>query len=287
VYAINLYHLRHVRVYQVQPSEWPGFKSYLETYYRTPSGPPLRPACPRQGHAAGSSNRRPDEVSVDLSPVLEGGLGNLVVIVEPDFRCQRTPTAIGSQRGLGAGTKIGLDAFADHSQMVVWPRPCRMRSTVRCDGRRTEPGEAWRPWRGSVTGEDVWPVSTCRARVQPCSWRARGDRPSSPVPLRLGDDVWESRPYGRLRWYVFDDAHVPARRGGARKGWLGASAAGRTAISTCRRPRLTAVGYRVIDFLRHDIGSGEGRSTSWRLDWSYPAEMPTWRHHAPARRRAT
>ncbi|UCC62097.1 MAG: hypothetical protein JSV36_15105, partial [Anaerolineae bacterium] len=83
VYAIN-YNRLQVRAYQVQPSDWAAFKSYLQEYYRQddPPGPPGRQVMDETVRLEAAADAL-TEANIDLSPALEGDLGQLVVVVEP------------------------------------------------------------------------------------------------------------------------------------------------------------------------------------------------------------
>jgi uncharacterized protein YfaS (alpha-2-macroglobulin family) len=202
VYAVNYSRLK-VRAYQVQPSDWPAFKEYLEDFYRqdSPPEPPGRKAMDETIRLEDA----PDsliEANIDLSPALEGEWGQLVVIVEPDGvrledRYWRTVQAWVQV------TQIGLDAFADHSEMVVW-------SSSLHDG-------------APLGGVTIEAGSGRKLATTAADGTARFGLPSSEMALlvarqgddtailprssyRWGDDAWRLRSVlDELRWYVFDD----------------------------------------------------------------------------------
>lgn len=120
VYAINHNRLT-ARAYQVQPSDWSAFKNYLQQVYqqdRMPE-PPGRQVMdePIKLEAAADALA---EVNIDLSPALKGGTGQLVVVVEAEG-AQSLKNRYGRLVIAWVQvTQIGLDAFTDPSEMVVW-----------------------------------------------------------------------------------------------------------------------------------------------------------------------
>jgi alpha-2-macroglobulin len=97
------------------------FRKYLREFGRQ-DNPPKIPgnlvfdrSVPVEGAADALS-----EVGIDLSPFMDGDFGHFIVVVKPpkeflkEFEYWRTVQAWVQV------TQIGLDAFADHSDMVAW-----------------------------------------------------------------------------------------------------------------------------------------------------------------------
>ena len=120
VYAIN-YNRLEVRAYQVQPADWPAFQGYLRDYYDEdkPPEPPGRKVMDETIRVEAAADAL-TEVSIDLSAALEGDTGHLVVIVEPPGAQSDQDRYWRTVQAWVQVTQIGLDAFADHSEMVVW-----------------------------------------------------------------------------------------------------------------------------------------------------------------------
>jgi alpha-2-macroglobulin len=122
VYTVNFDRLR-VRAYEVGPADWSRYKTYLQDYYRqggkaTPPGREVMDQTTRIEAAADALT----EVTVNLNPALSGKTGHLVVIIEPPSLLDlgnRDPYGRVVQVWVQV-TQIGLDAFVDHSEMVVW-----------------------------------------------------------------------------------------------------------------------------------------------------------------------
>ncbi len=117
VYSINHNSLR-VRLYSVGPEHWSQFLAYMRNRDdRTPRTPPGRLALSKDVNVAA----KPDEMAetrIDLTPVLDAGVGQVFVVVEPAVptaRRYRDSVAVWAQV-----TQIGLDAFVDSSELIGW-----------------------------------------------------------------------------------------------------------------------------------------------------------------------
>ncbi len=117
IYSTN-YAAARVKIYQVQPTDWNQFSRYLRYTNNYDEG--KRPAMPGKlvSDAALKIKNTPDEfveTLVDLRGFLSGGLGNLILDIEP------TDKAVGdNERKIVwiQSTKIGLDAFVDNQELV-------------------------------------------------------------------------------------------------------------------------------------------------------------------------
>jgi len=83
VYTIN-YSKLDVKIYAVQPSDWPAFKRYLQEFQRTdnPGQPPGRLVRDETLNLEAPADTL-TETGLDLSPVMDGDYGHFIVIVEP------------------------------------------------------------------------------------------------------------------------------------------------------------------------------------------------------------
>ena len=265
VYTINYTHLR-VRAYQVQPSDWPGFRTYLENYYRQgyQAEPPGRPAIDKIMPLEAATDAL-TEVSIDLSSALEGGLGHLIVIVEPDPPPDRDrywqPVQVWVQ-----ATRIGLDALADHGQMVVWATALQdgaPLSGVTIEGQNRGGGTDY--FGGAVvTGEDgTARLDLSGQRTALLVAKKGSDMAILPrSPYAWSDEVWESRPASdELRWYVFDDRGI--YRPGEEvhiKGWL-RRVGGRQDGDVGLVP-VESVSYRVISSQGNEMATGQAEANA-------------------------
>ena len=74
-----------VKIYAVQPSDWPAFKQYLREWQQTG---PVSQSIPGRlvADKAPALEAPPDtltQVDIDLSEYMDGNFGHFVVIVEP------------------------------------------------------------------------------------------------------------------------------------------------------------------------------------------------------------
>jgi uncharacterized protein YfaS (alpha-2-macroglobulin family) len=219
LYAVNYDRLK-VRAYRVQASDWKAFKHYLEEFRRrdNPPEPPGRLVMDESIRTEAETDAL-TEVGLDLSTALEGETGQLVVVVEPGGLLLDPDRYRHVVNAWVQVTQIGLDAFADHSEMVAW-------TTALDDGTPMERVtiETGAGKRLAVTGGDG--IATFELPSQDMALlvaRQGGDMAILPKSSYVGgDDGWAIRPTeDQLRWYVFDDRAM--YRPGEEvhvKGWL-------------------------------------------------------------------
>lgn len=122
VYSINYTKLA-IRIYSVTPNDWPRWIAYLKARRE----PEIEATPPGRLIVSKTSSMRnaPNEIvetSIDLTPALTNGLGQLILIAEPS----------GGGKSSGGSryqpyteswiqvTNIGLDAFVDRTDLVGW-----------------------------------------------------------------------------------------------------------------------------------------------------------------------
>lgn len=263
VYTVNYNRLR-VRAYRVQPGDWPAFREYLQEYYRQGD----RPSPPGQQAmdkviALETQVDTLTEANIDLSPALDGGLGQLVVVVEPD-PLPAEPDRYGQYvLAWVQVTQIGLDALVDPGQMVVWATALQDGAPlpgVAVEGQTTTGAAV--PFTGSaVTGDDgTVRVDLPSQAVDLLVARRGSDTAILPQsPYIWADDGWKARPAGdELRWYVVDDRGM--YRPGEEvhvKGWLRRIGAGPSGDVALVGEGLSIMRYRVISSQGNDMGSGQ------------------------------
>ena len=125
VYAIN-YKKLNLKIYAVQPADWPAYKQYLRDWQQT-DAPSKMPG--RLVEDKSLALELPDDtltqVDIDLSKYMDGNFGHFVIIVEPPariFESDNDKWRRFSQTIITwvQVTQIGLDAYTDHSEMVAW-----------------------------------------------------------------------------------------------------------------------------------------------------------------------
>jgi hypothetical protein len=259
VYAIN--HTRlDLEIYAVQPSDWTLYQNYLREWQRTDNPPgipgrlvsddPLRPELPADTLT---------QVDIDLSRYMDGRYGQFIIKVAPpkgllendQARWRRFSQTIHAWVQV---TQIGLDAFADHSDLLVW-------ASALGDG-------------APLNGVTITPNMGQAELITGPDGTARGPIPSgsSYLVARLGpdqailprstyawnSDTWSAWPPGdELRWYVFDDRAM--YRPGEEvhlKGWLRKIGGGQTGDVGLLGASVSAVQYQITDPQGNQIGSG-------------------------------
>ncbi len=256
VYAINYDELK-VRIYSVQPGDWEDFKTYLSEWQRSDKTPPI-PG--RLVHDKSLSLNLPNDtltqISIDLSPYTKDGFGQFIVVVEPPrslFETEETKWRRLSQtiHAWVQVTQIGLDAFSDHSNMLVWATDLRNGApladvTIRESGGRT-----------ALTGAD----GTARFAIPDGATYLTAERGSDLAFLPRSSSFWSKStwqsysPVDTLRWYVLDDRKM--YRPGEEvhiKGWLrriGSKQNGDVSLVNG-----FSVNYQISDSHGNPIGSG-------------------------------
>ena len=195
------------------------------------------------------------EVNIDLSPALEGESGQLVVVVEPvdpppDKDRWRWPIV----QSWVQVTQIGLDAFADHSEMVVWATALQDGTPLANVAIETHPGRQVATTGGDGLARFGLPGGDTTLLVA----RQDGDMailPKSPHPW--GDGAWKSRPVlDELRWHVFDDRvmYRPSEEVHV-KGWI-RRVGGRQDGGVGLPDGVTAVSYEVVGPQGNELHQG-------------------------------
>ena len=261
VYTINHDRLK-VRAYEVQPSDWPAFKIYLQALYRQEKmpEPPGRQVMDETLKLEATADAL-TEVSIDLGPALEGGLGQRVVVVEAEG-AQRLQDRYGRLvTAWFQATQIGLDAFADHSQMVAWTTALKDGTPLAGVTLATGSGN-----KLDITGEGGTATFDLPGQGVSLLVARQGDDtailPRS--PYAWGDDAWKPRPVqDMLRWYVFDDRAM--YRPGEEvhvKGWLRRVGGKQDGDVGLPGDALQAVSYRVIDPQGNELLDGQAQANA-------------------------
>jgi uncharacterized protein YfaS (alpha-2-macroglobulin family) len=127
VYSVNYPKLK-VRLYKVTPADWPQFRRYPGERARrnVTQTPPGKLVFDEVIEVQASADELV-ETSVDLSPALTNGYGQVFIRVEPARNAtgvNRRANPNGPRQNFAEAwvqaTDIGLDAFADKQQLVAW-----------------------------------------------------------------------------------------------------------------------------------------------------------------------
>jgi uncharacterized protein YfaS (alpha-2-macroglobulin family) len=261
VYAIN-YSKVNVKIYAVQPSDWPGFKTYLRDWQRT-DVPVQMP-----GRLVSDKSLRLDlpadtltQVDIGLSEFMDGKFGQFVVIVEPPKALIETENAKWrrySQTVIAWAqiTQIGLDAFSDHSQMLAWATNLKNGAPLS--------GVSIQPEKGGpeiVTGADGTARFDIPSGATYLVARLGADQALLPRSAQTwGDDAWQvSPPSDQLRWYVFDDRRMykPGEEAHL-KGWI-RRIGGKQAGDVGLVGEGVTISYQLTDPQGNAIGNGSAQ----------------------------
>ena len=267
VYSVNYNRLK-LQVYEVQPEDWPAFKTYLREVNRqgTPPTPPGRQILSKTIPVEAKQDELV-ETAIDLGPVLKNGLGQRIVIIQPDIT--GLAALFGSGRRVPVirtwvqATQIGLDAFADNDNLVAWANSLAdgaplngVQLSLAPAGGTATTGDAGTATLPLPAGDGA---STLVARLGPDVAML----PAYPYPW--GDGSWQHQPQSdSLRWYVFDDRGI--YRPGEQvhiKGWIRRIGAGTTGDVGFMGGVAKNVAYTLHDGQGNQIATGTAPLNAW------------------------
>ncbi|MDO9087058.1 MAG: alpha-2-macroglobulin family protein [Anaerolineaceae bacterium] len=203
LYTIN-YSKLDVRIYAVEPEDWPGYQKYLREFHQTDPKiePPGRLAF-NQVLNLKTENDVLSEIKIDIDTIMESDYGHFIIIVKPPkgfFEEERPWEWIQVWVQV---TQIGLDAFVDHSSLVAWVTDLKT-------------GE-------SLNNIDIQPLNSGNSKKSDTYGMAEFELPFEGIialTAKSGDDIallpsnesywsdagWIPRTVSdQIRWYVFDD----------------------------------------------------------------------------------
>ncbi len=257
VHVIN-YNQLEVQVNAVQPADWPAFKSYLEQYQQGIAGASLPGRRVRdETMRLETPSDQLSEVSIDLSRHMDGSSGQFIVMVRPPRGLLQRQEEI-RWRTVHAWvqiTPLGLDAFVDSSQMVVWATS--LKDGAPLEGVSVSLGEGGSQ---AITGSDGLARLSQTSGASYLVARRGADvamLPNSPYPW--DDPAWSSYTASdQLRWFVFDDRHI--YRPGEEvhlKGWLRRVTAGPQGDVKPFSAAGGLINYTIYEAQGNQIGQGQ------------------------------
>jgi uncharacterized protein YfaS (alpha-2-macroglobulin family) len=251
VYSIN-YGRLNVNAYAVEPADWPAYQNYLANQYS--NAPPELPG--REVMDETISIEGEDDVltetNIDLSDALDGEFGHVIVIIEPPASLFNRDEYRPRVMAWVQITDIGLDAFADHSEMVAW-------ATKLADGA---PLSGVNLSLGNVTastGADGITRLELAGNALLLVGRQGDDVAILPRSTYYwGAEGWSARPVSdELRWYLFDDRQM--YRPGEEvhlKGWLRRVGGRQDGDVSLLNGAVSSVSYQVMDPLGNELLTG-------------------------------
>ncbi len=248
-----------VKIYAVQPSDWPAFQTYLRDYQRTdvklqiPGRKVFDQTLPVEAAADTLT-----EVNIDLSPYMDGKFGHFIVIVQPPKNLvpkdqDRYWQAVNAWVQV---TQIGLDAFNDHSELVAWTTALKDGSPLANVSITAQPGGFQ-----TATGADGVARFPIPDGARYLLAEQGADQALLPrAPYYWGEETWYHRPVvDELRWYVFDDRQM--YRPGEEvhfKGWLRRVGRKQGGDVSLLNGEVSAIRYQVIDAAGQRAGQWRG-----------------------------
>ncbi len=257
VYAIN-YSRLDVKIYAVQPSDWPAFKKYLREWQQTDNPPELPGRLvfnqPVGVEAAADSLT---QVDIDLSEHMDGDYGHFIVMVAPP-RSLLQNAQERYWRTIHAWvqvTQIGLDAFSDHSQLVVMTTALKDGSPLAGVTIQAGDGSLQASTEADGTARFLIPSGATYLTARQGADTALLPR----SPYAWDEDTWQVRlPNDGLRWYVFDDRQMykPGEEVHV-KGWMRRIGGLQSGDVGLVGDAVTSVAYQVNDAQYNAVGGGQ------------------------------
>ena len=222
LYVMNYDELQ-VKLYAVTPDDWPAYMRYLRDLDQmdeddempTPPGELMMD----EAVTVDSVEDVLTETAVSLTPALNGETGHVIAVIQPprlarDF-WERRQQIIQTWVQV---TQIGLDAFADHSQLVAWTTDLADGMPLSGVTLSTSNGQTAQPDANGLAHFDL-PGSG----ILYLAATQGGDTAILPASTSYWDEQgWQRRELrDELRWHIFDDRAM--YRPGEEihfKGWL-------------------------------------------------------------------
>jgi uncharacterized protein YfaS (alpha-2-macroglobulin family) len=248
-----------VKLYAVTESDWPEWLKFINRGRQDRGTPPGRLVSEKTVPLKTEADAW-GETSVDLSPALKNGRGNVVVWWESTIRRDKNQEPDRGSVWFQA-TKIGLMAQRDATDLYAWV-------TDLSSGKPLSDAtvELIGGGQKAATGRDGM------ARI------ALSDQPGKRLQVRRGDDsaflpsnqweydsrAWTKRPESdSQRWFMFDDRKLYRPGETARvKGWVRVQKAGKTgdlALPT----GLTSVSWSLYDARNNEVRKGTAPVNAW------------------------
>ncbi len=236
VYSVNYRQLK-VSLYKVTPDDWQQFRRYQNLRgNKLPVTPPGKLVLSKIFDVQAKTDEL-TESAIDLSPALTNGFGQVFVRVER-VEGANTPVRVypndreGSVEAWVQATDIGLDAFADKSNLIAWANSLKDGSPLAGVKLTVTPDDV-----DGVTGANglarlafkATPKIDEKKQAGAKGTQTKGEsKQAALLVARRGDDVailpqsYESYDYGNdenvtwrradatesLSWYVFDDRNL-------------------------------------------------------------------------------
>ncbi|MCJ7703506.1 MAG: MG2 domain-containing protein [Anaerolineales bacterium] len=253
LYTIN-YNKLDLKVYAVEPADWQAFKEYLREYQQTDQAenPPGKLVIDKTQRIESPTDTL-TEVGIDLSEVIDGSSGHFIVIAKPPKGLFQEDRYWETVQVWVQVTQLGLDAFVDHSDMVVWATDLKNGAPLENITIESHSGKALGTTGANGLARFEIPSDGIAYLVA-----RNGDDTTflPPSSYFWGDENWSPRTVNdELRWYVYDDRQM--YRPGEEvhiKGWLREVGGKQDGDVGLVGSGLEAVSYQVYDPQGNNLG---------------------------------
>ena len=226
IYTINQPSVK-VRLFAVTVEQWRAYQQFLQTRGQRQQSltPPGELVKSQTLQISGQADEMA-ETAIDLSPALKNNLGHVILTIEPTVKRREWEQEIILWV---QATQIGLDAFADQTDLVGWATSLKDGKPLA--GAQLEllggaGGESGRQSAATTAADGLARLALPASGSQKMLVARQGSDvaflPESPYWWEGAQSSWNRRPVSdSLRWHVFDDRAM--YRPGEEvhiKGWL-------------------------------------------------------------------
>ncbi|MBL8187645.1 MAG: hypothetical protein JNK38_06535, partial [Acidobacteria bacterium] len=210
IYTINQPSVK-VRLFAVTVEQWRAYQQFLQTRgQRQQSLTPPGELVKSQTVTINGQNDEMTETAIDLSPALKNNLGHVILTIEPTVKRRDWEQEIILWV---QATQIGLDAFADQTDLVGWATSLKDGKPIA--GAQLEllggaGGESGRQGAATTAADGLARLALPASGSQKMLVARQGSDvaflPESPYWWEGAQSSWNRRaPQDSLRWHVFDD----------------------------------------------------------------------------------
>lgn len=277
--ALSVYSVNHktlkVRLFKVKPEDWEKFTKYMRFVYDYYEETKLKQVVPPGTLVSTKTvavKGQPEELTetrIDLTPALDEGLGQVVVIVEAGAGLKKRERQ--SVEAWVQSTNIGLSAFVDQTDLFAWAtslkegKPLRdVEMTIHPLGVTGTSGLYGLMRLPLTSGVKITPASNVTSPQQNSSLLiARQGRDVAILPehdewWNAGTSWYRREAIDELRWFVFDDRKM--YRPGEEvhlKGWIRKVGGGKSGdVALANEGVGRTVSYAIRDSQGNEVGKG-------------------------------
>jgi alpha-2-macroglobulin len=258
IFTIN-YSKLNVKIFAVQPDDWKEYTQYLQDYQRTDitAKIPGRQVF-NKVIAVTSTPDALNQVDISLKEYMNGHFGHFIVMIEPPTGLFQNNQNASWQKVVAwvQITQIGLDAFADPENLLVWATALKDGSPLSGIALKAGPASAAAQTATATDGTARFTLSSPGISYIVAS--KDDDQALLPHSTYINDEGWTPTSLSdELRWYVYDDRAM--YRPGEEvhlKGWLRRIGAKQNGDVGLVGAAVNGVNYHLTDPQGNDILNG-------------------------------